>query len=512
MRFGIDFGTTRTVIAAVDHGRFPVAVFDTPRGYLDYLPGLAIAHQDRVDFGWDSLPESQGALTLRSIKRVAGRLAPDDPVPGWNGRDAALDLVTNYLRFVRRMLLNSSNLVIDPDEPLEAMVAVPANAGTGHRYLTVEAFSRAGFTVIGLMNEPTAAAVEFAFTNLAETTRSPKRYVVVYDLGGGTFDTSAVSLTGRRFEMLKSEGIASLGGDDFDSIILDAALERSGRSKDDISPSMLVRLLEMCREAKEGLTPNSRRLLIDLARVTPQMATTVLDVSEIYARCQPLVQRTVALLDRVFSNLAGYGIDVNNPRELGAVYLVGGSVHFPLVARTLRRLYHRKIQIASQPQATTAVGLAIAADPEARIFVRESSTRHIGVWREADDGRSKVFDPIVTKDTLPTDGQPIIVERRYRPVHSVGHLRFVECSDLDVDGRPCGDLVPWLDLYFPYSPNLAGRTDLSRMPTERSEALKTEEIVETYAYNLDGTLTIDIENRSRGYHRRRTVPWKAGAD
>ena len=50
------------------------------------------------------------------------------------------------------------------------------------------------------------------------------------------------------------------------------------------------------------------------------------------------------------------------------------------------------------------------------------------------------------------------------------------------------------------------------MPTERSEALKTEEIVETYAYNLDGTLTIDIENRSRGYHRRRTVPWKAGAD
>ena len=68
-----------------------------------------------------------------------------------------------------------------------------------------------------MVNEPTAAAIEFAHRNLGTIgKRSPKRYVVVYDLGGGTFDTSAVSLEHRRFELIASEGIGELGGDDFD--------------------------------------------------------------------------------------------------------------------------------------------------------------------------------------------------------------------------------------------------------------------------------------------------------
>ena len=200
MRLGIDFGTTRTVVAAVEDGRYPVAIFDTPRGLSDFLPGLAFASESTIDFGFD--PELIGGTqALRSIKRVIGSLAPDDPVPGLSTRTAAQSLATEYLRFVRRMLVEQSNLDIDPEEPLEAMIAVPANSNTGQRFVTVESFTRAGFHVVGMLNEPTAAAIEFAHRNLgAIGKRSPKRYVVVYDLGGGTFDTSAVSLTERRFE------------------------------------------------------------------------------------------------------------------------------------------------------------------------------------------------------------------------------------------------------------------------------------------------------------------------
>jgi molecular chaperone DnaK (HSP70) len=515
MRLGIDFGTTRTVVAACVKGRYPVALFDTPKGYVDYLPGIALTHDGTFEFGWGASGSEVSGRTLRSIKRVVGRLSPDDPVPGLDEQRAALELVTDYLRYVRRMLVERSNLLLDAEEPLETMVAVPANASTGQRYLTVEAFNRAGFSVVGMLNEPTAAAIEFAHENLGVVgRRSPKRYVVVYDLGGGTFDSSAVSLVDRRFELLKSEGLGALGGDDFDEIILDLALEALRKrgtpiENERLDSSVRSRLLEVCREAKEGLGSASRRLLVDLAQVFPDEDAVVLDVNEVYERCQPLIDRTIEMLERVFASLSAFEIDVTNPRELGAIYLVGGATAFPPVGRALRRLHKRKIQLAPQPHAATAVGLAIAADPDSGIFVRESVTRNFGVWREGEHGRAKVFDPILLKDTRAPEDSPIVVQRSYWPVHPVGHLRFVECTDLDAHGQPAGDLTPWVNLYFPYDPSLSAVDDLSQIPVSRGHGSGSGEIVETYTYSADGSLTITIQNRTHGYQRKYVVPWRS---
>lgn len=509
MRLGIDFGTTRTVVAAVAKGRYPVAIFDTPRGFSDFLPGLAFSHHGNLEFGWDSNANARDGCAVRSIKRLVSGLLPDDPVPGLTTGHASLDLVTDYLRFVRYMLLERSNLGIEQGEPLETMVAVPANANTGQRYSTLEAFTRAGFRVVGMVNEPTAAAIEFTHETLGTTRRSPKRYVVVYDLGGGTFDTSAVSLVDRRFELLRTHGIGALGGDDFDEVILKLALSAANVDFSKLQGAMLARSLEICREAKEGLTHSSRRLLVDLTRVLPETEPVVLDVALIYDRCQPLVDRTTELLERVFGSLSSFGIDPNNPRELGAVYLVGGATAFPAVTRALRRLYGRKIQMAPQPHAATAVGLAIAADPDAGVFVRESVTRNFGVWREGEGGRAKIFDPILLKDTRVSSDAPMVVSRSYRPMHAVGHLRFVECTDLDSNGQPAGDLTPWVDIRFPYDPSLVSEEHLDQVPVCRSERFDSEDIVETYAYGADGSLTISIENRTHGYLRRFIVPWRS---
>ena len=512
MRLGIDFGTTRTVVAAVDGGRYPVAIFDTPRGLTDYLPGLAFASESVIDFGFEPERLSDSTQALRSIKRVIGTLAPDDPVPGITAHTAAQSLATQYLRFVRRMLVEQSNLDIDPAEPLEAMVAVPANSNTGQRFVTVESFTRAGFHVVGMLNEPTAAAIEFAHRNLgAIGKRSPKRYVVVYDLGGGTFDTSAVSLTERRFELLRSEGIGQLGGDDFDEIIFNYALEMVDLDPASISASNRSRLLEHCREAKESLSPSSRKLMIDFGRVLPSGSAVLLDVDEIYQRCQPLIERTLTLLERILGSLTSFGIDPNNTRELGAVYLVGGATSFPPVSRALRKLYRRKIQMAPQPHAATAVGLAIACDPDAGIFVREAITRHFGVWREGEGGRAKIFDPILLKDTALNEHDSIRIERRYHPAHRVGHLRYMECTEIDGHGQPSGDLTPWGDLYFPYDPALVDAADLDKLAALRCDGLEGEEIIETYEYGAKGGVSISIENRTHGYCRRYSVPWGTGS-
>jgi molecular chaperone DnaK (HSP70) len=503
MRLGIDFGTTHTVVAAATDGRYPVAAFDTGHGFAPFVPGLATGSRANLSVGWDAFDQLSGDTpsALRSIKRAVSTLSPDESVHGLEGSPTALELTGNYLDRLRELLLEKSNLDIPRGEPLEVMIAVPANASTRQRYLTIESFKRAGFHVLGMLNEPTAAAIEYAHRSLGLLSRrSPKRYVVVYDLGGGTFDTSAVSLNGRRYDLIATEGISELGGDDFDEAILELALESIGHPRSRLDSVAEARALEACRAAKETLSSSSRRLLIDLGSALEGQEAITLDVAALYHRVDPLVSRTLELLDRVLSMLTEHGIDPSNPRELGAVYLVGGATAFPLVGRRLRERYGRKVQLAPEPHAATAIGLAIAADPEADVYVREAVTRYFGVWREGDSGFEKVFDPIFNKGAFSESGQHS-VERHYSPVHAVGHLRFLECSELGEGGKPSGDLTPWGDLYIPYVPELDHGGDLAAIAAHRRLPEGSEHVIERYAYERDGRVRVAVENVGRGFRR-----------
>lgn len=484
MRLGIDFGTTRTVVSVVQRGRQPLAAFDEAGEFRDYVPGVAALRDGELLAGWPAaraIDDGTAQHAVRSIKRVVTAVAPDDPVPQLPGV-SALELVTAFLAELRTSLVERSN--VDLMEPLEAMVAVPANSGSSQRWLTLEAFRRAGFRPIGLINEPTAAAIEFAARYVDLGKRSPKRYVVVYDLGGGTFDTSAVSLQERSFRLIASEGLSRVGGDDFDELILDAAgVPHSAAA------------LERAREAKEALRPTTRKLQLELATGE----TAVIDVAELNARAQPLIDRTIAQTELLLAQLREHGIDPDSAKELGGIYLVGGGAMFPAVSRALRARFGRKLQLAPQPFAATAVGLAIAADPDAHVMIREAVTRHFGVWREGESGVDKVFDPLLGKHA----SAPAVVERRYRPTHPIGHLRFVECGALDAAGQPVQDLVPWGDIYFPYDPALANRgaADFASVDNRRRAELMTNEIAETYTYASDGTISVVIRNISQGYSR-----------
>jgi molecular chaperone DnaK len=531
-RLGIDFGTTRTVVAGCMDGRYPVASFDVGGAYRDYVPGVAAVVDGALCFGWEAAaalggqggqpgktpagreagreaaredhgPAHDRVRAVRSIKRLVGALAPDDVVPGLGLPITALELATGFLAHVRRLLVERSNLELGGERALEVEVAVPAHSSTRQRYLTLEAFSRAGFHVIGMRNEPTAAAIELACRNRAMLSpRSPKRYVVVYDLGGGTFDTSVVSLEGRRFEVLATAGLPRLGGDDFDEVIAGLALAELGPAAAALDETGHVALRELCREAKETLTPHGRRLMIDVGALVPGAEPVILPVRAIDERCEPLIEQTVSCVREVFARLPAHGMDPDDARELGGLYLVGGAVAFPAVGRLLRAAYGRKIQLAPQPHAATAVGLAACADPEAHILVREAVTRHFGVWREGQDGREKIFDPILSKNSaVDTATGALVVRRTYRPAHTVGRLRFLECDALGSGGQPAGELTPWTEIEFPYDPRLAAAGDLSRQPVERSSALLDEEIAETYTYGPDGTVAVEIENRTHGYRR-----------
>ncbi|MCC6875940.1 MAG: Hsp70 family protein [Sandaracinaceae bacterium] len=500
MRLGIDLGTTRTVVAAATEGRYPLASFDVEGAFHEWIPGVAIEHEGRLLFGWEALARARRAAgVVRSIKRSVSHVAPDDPITELPSRPSAIDLLTGFVAHLRGALARSS---LDADGELEATIAVPANATSRQRWITVEAFRRAGFDVRGVLNEPTAAGIEFAHRHLGPANkRSPKRYLVVYDLGGGTFDASAISLADRRFELLCTEGLSKLGGDDLDEAILALALRQLNCEVDleALGSTERAALLEQARAAKEAMTPHTRNVLVDPSAVLRDREPVVIEAAKVLAACEPIVLRTMDLLDALMSRLPAFGIDPENSRELGAIYVVGGAASFVGVARALRAKHGRKMQLAPQPHASTAIGLAIAGDPEAGLYVSESVTRHFGVWREGQGGREKVFDRIFDKGSRVEDGE-LVVRRRYRPRHTVGHLRFLECSSLDPQGGPAGDLLGLREVLFPYDPSLCDRADLAQVISD-DRRVGGEEIEEVYRYEPSGEIRVRIENRTRGYAR-----------
>ncbi|MBN2193027.1 MAG: Hsp70 family protein [Polyangiaceae bacterium] len=503
MKLGIDFGTTRTVVAAAVQGRYAIASFQTRDGYVEYLPGVVGLKDGKLLLGVEAATVLAGSeRVVRSLKRSASRVPHTAPPEELGGAPwPSLELVTEFLRFVRHTIIEGSNLDVPRGEPLEAMVAVPAHATTRQRFLTLEAFKRAGFVVLGLLNEPTAAAVEFARRHLGILNRrSPKRFLVVYDLGGGTFDSAAVSLEGRRFELLTSAGLPDVGGDDIDEILLDLALAAADERRL-FHPTIRVALLQVCQEAKEALTPGSKRLLIDLGRAVPDLEPVVIDTTELYGRCAPLVERTVQTTREVLDQLRAWGIDPENPREVGAIYLVGGGSAFPPVVRRLRELFGRKVELAIQPHAATAIGLAVTADPDADIFLRERVTRHFGVWRDAYSGTEQRFDLLLSRGDGTYVGDAVVVERRYTSRHAVGNLRFVECSKLSRTGEPAGDLTPWGEVFFPYDVVLRDESDVARLQLACAERRPGDEIAEEYRYLRDGSVSVTLQNLSHGYSR-----------
>jgi molecular chaperone DnaK (HSP70) len=505
IRLGIDFGTTRTVVVAPNDGNYPVCTFSWKGEFKDYIPSLIGVHKGRLRFGWDAeaLLRRPDAAVLRSVKRLLGRLHPEQPVDLGQGVSLPLiELITAFLAYVRRMMIRHSNMSLSPGASLEVMVATPANANSNQRYITLEAFRRAGFKVMGALNEPSAAAIEFLQRYLKYIgPKSPKKYVVIYDLGGGTFDTSVVGIVDRGHEVMAHEGIGRLGGDDFDQVIFDMTLASCGVSADALDPAATVRLLEESRERKEGLSFNTQKMVVDPSVAIEAAHPVMIETNQLYADCVPLIQSSVDSVESLLEKLEQSGAGPVRGPNLASVYLVGGAVAFPPVARKLREIYGIKVKSAPLPHASTAIGLAMATDPDVRERFEEKVTRLFGIWRER--GRDKIFDPIFHKEHIVNaeTGQ-LVMTRRYHPRHNVGLLRYLECSALGASGEPAGDITVWKDIYFPYDPDLADRKSLAGTQIRLRPDLAGQEVRETYRYDPQGIVQVEIENCTAGYRRR----------
>lgn len=494
MRVGIDFGTTHTVVAAVDRGNYPVVSFDG----TDAWPSIIAANTaGELRYGADAaaVRHDPSWSVLRSFKRLLNDAGPQTRVK-LAGRDYRLaELLTGFLAQLKTDLQHRSNATVAPGEPIEAAISVPANASSAQRLLTLDAYVAAGFHVVALLNEPSAASLEYAH-RYRSTITAKREYVLVYDLGGGTFDASLLKMTGHSNEVVVSEGIQRLGGDDFDEAIVE--LVRAGADLPGLDAAGRALLAEECAARKEAVGPQTRRFLVDLSPFDrPPFSCPVDDV---YAACAPLVDPTMRLLERVLRDPSRGRADVDWS-EVAGIYVVGGAGGFPLVSRMLRaRFGDKRVKRSPHPFAATAIGLAVFLDKESGFALSERFSRNFGVFREAEAGAGVVFDPIVCKDvSLPADGQtPLVVKRRYRAAHNIGHFRFVECSRL-VDGRPDGDITPYDPVLFPFDPALRDRDDLGRQPVGRWR--DGPDVEERYVIAPSGAVEVTLTTQPAGFER-----------
>lgn len=498
MRFGIDFGTTRTLIAAVDRGNYPIVGIDDHDGdQHEHIPSVVALDGDRIVCGWEALKHAQGRpLLARSFKRLLAqpRVTSETPVTIGGTQRPLGEVLLAFARYVTDRIRNSSVMAGRDDEPIEAIVGVPANAHSAQRLLTLDAFGRAGVNVLALINEPSAAAFEYTHRH-PRALNSKRKSLVVYDLGGGTFDASLVRINGTDHEIVRSLGVGQLGGDDFDEVLVDLALEHAGRAGDVFGDRTRGRLLDEARTAKERLAPQSRRLVLEL-----DDDDVAVPVDEFYEATKPLVQRTITAMRPLIGEDERATL---HDTEIAGIYLVGGASGLPLVPRVLREEFGRRVHRSPYPSASTAIGLAIAADPDSGYRLRDRPSRGIGVFRERDSGREVAFDPLVLPGAEPGPDGEFVAVSRYRAAHNIGWFRYVEYAALDAAGESTGDLAPVVSLAVPFDPELRDGRDLSGVEIERRD--NGPEVIETVRVDANGITSIRIELPEQGYVVERSV-------
>ena len=353
---GIDLGTTNSLVATVRSG-IAEALPDT-EGRIA-LASAVRYHAEYIEVGQSAreAAASDPYNCILSVKRLMGRGLADVQQLGEQlpyrfqagkshmpfietvqGAKSPVEVSAHILQALRERAETALG-----GELMGVVITVPAYFDDAQRQATKDAARLAGLNVLRLLNEPTAAAVAYGLDQQAEGV------VVIYDLGGGTFDVSILRLSRGVFEVLATGGDSALGGDDFDHAIAAWIIEQAGLSSD-LSPSEQRSLLQQACAAKEALTTQ------DSVAMQYQTWRGVLTRVDFEQLIEPLVARSLRACRRT---LRDSEVELE---DIESVVMVGGSTRVPLVRARVGELFNCTPLTDIDPDQVVAIGAAIQAD------------------------------------------------------------------------------------------------------------------------------------------------------
>lgn len=354
---GIDLGTTNSLVSIVRGGMAKTLADEQGRHLLPSVVHYCKEGMRTVGHEAAAKTLSDPLNTLSSVKRLLGRgsgelktlgneMPYDFEVDGIGmakiktavGLVSPVEASAEILRSLVSRAESNTGSSIDG-----AVITVPAYFDEAQRQATKDCATLAGVKVLRLLNEPTAAAIAYGLEN------SNEGIIVVFDLGGGTFDVSILKLSRGVFEVLATGGDSALGGDDFDHSIAEWLYEQTGLDRS-LSPKEQRLLLETSKAAKEELTKSGR---VDIDVLDWHGTLTIEIFNEMV---QTLVDKTIRACRRALRDANIAKNEINN------VVLVGGSTRMPIIKEKVEQFFGLEPMTRLDPDRVVAMGAALQAD------------------------------------------------------------------------------------------------------------------------------------------------------
>ena len=369
---GIDLGTTNSVVAAIEGGQ--PSVIPNAEG-LRTTPSI-VAYTKKQELLVGQIAKRQAVInpgnTFFSVKRFIGskeneisegaKQLPYQVSKDSNGnikikcsslgKDFSPEEISAQV--LRKLISDASTYL--GQEVTQAVITVPAYFNDSQRQATMDAGKIAGIEVLRIINEPTAASLAYGLDKKQNET------ILVFDLGGGTFDVSILEVGDGIFEVLSTAGDTNLGGDDFDKVLVDW-LVRDFQEKEGINLTddiqALQRLTEAAEKAKMELS-TVEKTTINLPFITadksgPKHIETDLTREKFESLCQDLIQRCRIPVEKSLADARLEKSDINE------VVLVGGSTRIPAIQNLVESLTGKKPNQSVNPDEVVAIGAAIQA-------------------------------------------------------------------------------------------------------------------------------------------------------